>query len=68
MRNPSVERPGRRLAWTVFAGFCFIVAGLAAIQGLTLTGISSVMHQTYQMAWWILSVVWLVAGLVALKR
>ena len=68
MRNPDVKQPGRRLAWTVFGVFCFIAAGLSAVQGVILTGIVSVMHQTYQMSWWILAVAWLIAGMVALKR
>lgn len=68
MRNPDVKVAGGRAAWTVVAVVCFIVGALAAIQGATISPVATVMAQTYQLGWWILAVVWLVGGLVALKR
>lgn len=68
MKNPTLKRTAGRGAWTFVAGFCFVLAGLAALQGVSLSPVTSVMHQTYQMGWWILSVLWIVGGLVSVKR
>ena len=68
MKNPGFKGSAGRGAWTVVAVICFVIGGIAAVQGVTIAPVATVMHQTYQMGWWILAVVWLVGGLVALKR